>query len=77
MPWILQRISKMMSQDVFTRREVKVAEKLRYPSVTFCYKYKHGSKRVFDNYLPRLYEQAKKNGMFLKNLTTPKEKSVF
>ena len=55
---------KMISQDVFTRREVKVAEKLRYPSVTFCYKYKHGSKRVIDNFLPRFYESAKDQGTF-------------
>ena len=67
---------KMMTEDVSTRHENKAVDKLRYPSLTFCYKYKHGSKQVFDNYLPRFYEQAKTNGMFLNNLAAPKRKSV-
>ena len=53
---------KHKAQDVSTRQEYQVPDKLRYPSVTFCYKYKHGTKRVFNNFLPRFYGVAKKNG---------------
>ena len=53
---------KYKAEDVATRQEYQVPDKLRYPSVTFCYKYKHGSKRIFNNFLQRFYEVAKKKG---------------
>ena len=53
---------KFKSEDVSTRQEYNSVDKLRYPSITFCYKYKHGSKRAIDNYLPRLAEKAKNKG---------------
>ena len=55
---------KMMAEDVSTRQENQAVDKMRYPSITFCYKYKHGLKRVFDNLLPRFYEEAKNKGTF-------------
>ena len=54
---------KFISEDVSTRQEYNTADKLRYPSITFCYKYKHGSKRVLDNYLPKFTEKAQNEGM--------------
>ena len=54
--------NKMVEEDLSYRQEYKVFEKMRYPSVTFCYKYNHGSKKVMDNYLPMFYEIARKNG---------------
>ena len=54
--------NKLIEEDISYRQENKVFEKMRYPSVTFCYKYNHGSKKVMDNYLPMFYEIAQKNG---------------
>ena len=53
---------KMMTEAVLIRHENQAVDKLRYPSITVCYKYKHGSKLVFDNFLPRFYEEAKRKG---------------
>ena len=55
---------KFRSEDVSTRQEYNSVDKLRYPSITFCYKYKHGSKRAFDNYLLRLAKKAKHEGKY-------------
>ena len=59
-----QAFIKFKNEDVSTRQEYQALDKIRYPSVTFCYKYKHGSKRVFDNFLPKFYEVAKDKGTF-------------
>ena len=53
---------KFQSEDVSTRQEYKTSDQKRYPSLTFCYKYKHGTKRMIDNYLPKFYEEAKRRG---------------
>ena len=53
---------KMRTEDVSTRQVNKYSDRRRYPSITFCYKYKHGSKRAIDNYLPKFYEKAKAKG---------------
>ena len=54
---------KMRNEDVLTRRETLVFDKMRYPSVTFCYKYQHGTKIVVDKFLPKLYEEAERKGL--------------
>ena len=55
-------IEKFISEDVSTRQEYHTVERRRYPSITFCYKYKHGTKRVIDNYLPKFKDKAKEKG---------------
>ena len=58
-----QAYIKFKNEDVSTRQEYQALDKLRYPSVTFCNKYKTGSKRVFDNFLPKFYEVARTKGI--------------
>ena len=55
---------KFIKEDVSRRQEYKTSEQRRYPSITFCNKYKHGSKHVIDNYLSKFVEKAKANGNF-------------
>ena len=59
---------KMRTEDVSTRQVYHTSEQRRYPSITFCYKYNHGTKRAIDNYLPRIYENAKRKGNKFMNL---------
>ena len=54
---------KVSQQNILIAEEVVVKEKFTYPSITFCYKYKHGGKDVFRNYYPSLYNKWKKSGM--------------
>ena len=54
---------KMRTEDVSTRQVYHTSEQRRYPSITFCYKYNHGTKRAIDNYLPKIYENAKSRGI--------------
>ena len=49
-------------RNILMREELVHEEKYRYPSITFCYKYKHGGKDVFQNYYPYLYKKWKKAG---------------
>ena len=63
---------KFQSEDVSTRQEYRTSAQRRYPSITFCYKYKHGSKRVIDNYLPKFYEEAKRKGTYARQLMIKK-----
>ena len=53
---------KVTEKTILIRKELVNEEKYRYPSITFCYKYKHGGKDVFMNYYPRVYEKWKKEG---------------
>ena len=56
---------KMRAEDVATRQVYQTSDKRRYPSITFCYKYHHRSKRAIDNYLPKIYEKAKTKGNYI------------
>ena len=62
---IYKEYDKMVTEDVSRRQEYHTSKQRRYPSVTFCYKFKHGTKQVMDNYLPKFVEKAKNNGMYL------------
>ena len=55
-------IRKMKEANVLSNEETRVLDHMRYPSITFCYKYKHGSKRAEENYLPYLFENGKHEG---------------
>ena len=58
---------KMISEDVSRRQEYHTSEQRRYPSITFCNKFKHGSKLAFETYLPKLVEKARDHGKYSKN----------
>ena len=53
---------KVNQSHILMSEEVVVEEKYTYPSITFCYKYKHGDKNVLKNYYPSLFEKWKKLG---------------
>ena len=56
---------KVGQNNVLISEEVVVEDKYTYPSITFCYKYKHGGKDVLKNYYPSLYEKWKLLGLSL------------
>ena len=56
-------LQKFNEGNTFAKQETKYFEKYRYPSVTFCYKFKHGSKVVKNNYHPSLYKKWQATGM--------------
>ena len=55
---------KMIEEDLSYRQEIQFNKTMRYPSVTFCYKYNHGSKKVMDNYFSEFYEKSRNNGKY-------------
>ena len=57
-----QTMRKFKEGNVLIKEQVFSHTKYKYPSVTFCYKYKHGGKNVLDNYYPDLYEKWKQSG---------------
>jgi len=55
---------KMIEEDLSYRQEIQFNKTMRYPSVTFCYKYNHGSKKVMDNYFSEFYEKSRNSGKY-------------
>ena len=53
---------QVSQRNILMRQELFHEEKYRYPSITFCYKYKHGGKDVFQNYYPYLYKKWERAG---------------
>ena len=70
---------QVSQRNILMRQELFHEEKYRYPSITFCYKYKHGGKDVFQNYYPYLYKKWKRAGKSSKLLSSfhYKEKSLY
>ena len=58
-------LQKYKEGNVLAKQETKYFDKYRYPSVTFCYKFKHGSKDVMNNYYPSLYKKWQATGMHI------------
>ena len=56
---------KAKDGNILIKEEVRVAHRYKYPSITFCYKYKHGGKEVLRNYYPHLYKKWKQLGSFV------------
>ena len=54
---------KFMSHNIVIKEQVYSVDKMRYPSITFCYKFKHGSKDVIQNYYPFLFQMAEQQGI--------------
>ena len=63
--------NKTIAEDVLIRRTQPTLKKMRYPSITFCYKYKHGSKQVMDSYLPLFYEKSREKKCILDLIDRP------
>ena len=55
-------VKRMNAGNVLVKEEVRVLPKIKYPSVTFCYKYKHGSKEAIQTYKSYFSEEWKKSG---------------
>ena len=55
-------MQKFSEGNVLVKEQVLSPTKYKYPSVTFCYKYKHGSKDVLHNYYPDLFRKWKQSG---------------
>ena len=53
---------KFIGHNIVIKEQVYALDKMKYPSVTFCYKFKHGSKDVVNNYYPSLYEKWQATG---------------
>ena len=58
-------MDKVKQGNVLMKEEVQILPKLTYPSVTFCYKYRHGTKDVMKNYQIYLLDKWKRTGNFL------------
>ena len=55
-------IAKVQQQNISVKLGVQVVPKLKFPSVTFCHKYKHGSKNALLTYSHHLFDKWKKSG---------------
>ena len=55
-------LMKVQQQNIHVRLGIDHASKIRFPSVTFCYKYKHGSKEALLGYNYQLFDRWKKSG---------------
>ena len=62
---------KVNQSHILISEEVVVEEKYTYPSITFCYKYKHGGKDVLKNYYPSLFDKWKKLGKLIRHPKVP------
>ena len=54
---------KFISHNIVIKEQVYTLDKMRYPSITFCYKFKHGSKDVIQSYYPFLFQMAEEKGI--------------
>ena len=59
---IYRTIEKMNERNILVKEEVDVVPMIRYPSLTFCYKYTHGSKRAIDTYNSHFAKKWIKSG---------------
>ena len=55
-------MEKMKEGNILVRDQVYVLPKIKYPSVTFCYKYKHGSKKALETYASHFTQKWKASG---------------
>ena len=57
-----ETIDKMNEGNILVKEEVRVLPKIKYPSITFCYKYKHGTKLAIHTYNSHFTENWKRSG---------------
>ena len=55
-------MEKMKEGNILVKEAVYVLPKIKYPSVTFCYKYKHGSKKALETYASYFTQRWKASG---------------
>ena len=55
-------ILKVQNQHISVASGVDVVSKFKFPSVTFCHKYKHGSKNALLTYSNKLFGKWKNSG---------------
>ena len=55
-------VENMSEGNVLVKEELRVLPKIRYPSLTFCYKYVHGSKHAIQTYNSYFIEKWKGSG---------------
>ena len=55
-------IIKMKDERTLVKESHLVPDKIKYPSITFCYKYKHGGKDAFGIYYKKFFEKWKRSG---------------
>ena len=55
-------VREVNQMKVLLQEEVEIKEKYLYPSITFCYKFKHGGKEALRNYHSFLFEKWKDQG---------------
>ena len=55
-------IVKVQEQNIGVKFGVEVVPKIKFPSITFCYKYKHGSKNALLTYNNQLFQKWQKSG---------------
>ena len=55
-------IVKIQQHSIGIKYGVQVVPKIKFPSVTFCHKYKHGGKNALLTYTHQLFEKWKKSG---------------
>ena len=55
-------MQKFKAGNVLVKEEVFYPQKYVYPSITFCYKYKHRGKNIINAYFQDLFEKLKQSG---------------
>ena len=55
---------KVNENHVSIREEIQVLPKYRYPSLTFCYTFKHGGKDVMEMFYQHLFDKWKQSGKY-------------
>ena len=58
---------KLQEEQVLIKEVQLDPKKVKYPSVTFCYKFKHGGKDVFGTYYQKFYAKWKQSGKYAFN----------
>ena len=59
---LYKTLIKVRQQKVNVRHERKLVSSIKFPSVTFCYKYEHDTKDVMSAYSHQLFEKWKESG---------------
>ena len=62
---LYETFTKVQEQAINVRAERKLVSSIKFPSVTFCYKYKHGTKEVMSAYSHQLFDKWKESGRFI------------
>ena len=59
---LYKTIIKMKAEHILAKETHLLPDKIEYPSITFCYKYKHGGKDALGTYYKNFFEKWKRSG---------------